>query len=201
VMSGELNGGAQRRSEAWTPARSVRGSVRLLEEIAFNWRSKYVLRPAVVRWAELDPAHCSVRVRRQFRWGALRGRVGENCGATSEQQRPNTREHQAPSGTRRRSQALREPTLRNLQNLHPRFKSGRRLHFPKPFPRFPQYLRPTSTSCCSERRSSCSELPAVEFCKSLHRAELSERDPNEEEVPRTSVGSRVSCFSQVVLAE
>jgi len=46
----------------------------------------------------------------------------------SEQQRPNTREDRASSETRRRSQALRLTTLYGLQNLHPRFKSGRRLH-------------------------------------------------------------------------
>ena len=48
-------------------------------------------------------------------------------GATSEQRRPNNRENRASSGTRRRSQALRNTTLYGLQNLHPRFKSGRRL--------------------------------------------------------------------------
>ena len=52
-----------------------------------------------------------------------------NFGATSEQRRPNTTENQASSGTRRRSQALRVTTLYGLQNLHPRFKSGRRLQF------------------------------------------------------------------------
>jgi hypothetical protein len=52
-----------------------------------------------------------------------------SVGATSEQQRPNTAENQAPSRTRRRSQALRITTLYGLQNLHPRFKSGRRLQF------------------------------------------------------------------------
>ena len=55
--------------------------------------------------------------------------LGRVFGATSEQQRPNTREDQASSGTRRRSQASRSTTLYGLQNLHPRFKSGRRLHF------------------------------------------------------------------------
>ena len=53
-----------------------------------------------------------------------------NFGATLEQQRPNTRENQASSGTRRRSQASRLTTLYGLQNLHPRFKSGRRLQIP-----------------------------------------------------------------------
>ena len=48
-------------------------------------------------------------------------------GATSEQQRPNNRENLASAGTRRRSQPLRMTTLYGLQNLHPRFKSGRRL--------------------------------------------------------------------------
>ena len=45
-----------------------------------------------------------------------------NFGTTSEQRRPNTTENQAPSRTRRRSQALRITTLYGLQNIHPRFK-------------------------------------------------------------------------------
>ena len=48
-------------------------------------------------------------------------------GATSEQQRPNIREDQASSGTRRRSQASVSTTLYGLQNLHRRFESARRL--------------------------------------------------------------------------
>ena len=51
---------------------------------------------------------------------------------TSEQLRSNNAQtpgkNRASSGTRRRGQALRKPTLYGLQNLHPRFKSGRRLH-------------------------------------------------------------------------
>jgi len=53
--------------------------------------------------------------------------VNECFGATSEQRRPNTTENRASSSTRRRSQALRNRTLYGLQNLDPRFKSGRRL--------------------------------------------------------------------------
>jgi hypothetical protein len=49
-----------------------------------------------------------------------------DVGAISEQQRPNTTENRAPSRTRRRSQALPKATQYGLQNLHPRFKSGRR---------------------------------------------------------------------------
>jgi hypothetical protein len=61
--------------------------------------------------------------------GELTTEWGRVFGATSEQQRPNSRENRASSGTRRRSQALLKATLYGLQNLHPRFKSGRRLHF------------------------------------------------------------------------
>jgi hypothetical protein len=53
--------------------------------------------------------------------------TGVNFGATSEQHRPNTAQNRTPSGTRRRSRASRLRTLYGLQNLHPRFKSGRRL--------------------------------------------------------------------------
>ena len=42
-------------------------------------------------------------------------------------QHPNTTENWASSGTRRRSQASRSITLYGLHNLHPRFKSWRRL--------------------------------------------------------------------------
>jgi hypothetical protein len=45
-------------------------------------------------------------------------------GATSEQQRPNSRENRASSGARRRSQALRNATLYGLQNLHPGSNPG-----------------------------------------------------------------------------
>jgi hypothetical protein len=61
--------------------------------------------------------------------GELTTEWGRVFGATSEQQRPNSRENRASSGTRRRSQALLKATLYGLQNLHPRFKSGRRLQF------------------------------------------------------------------------
>ena len=60
-------------------------------------------------------------------WTSANVGTAMNFGATSEQQRPNTTENPGSSGTRRRSQALRNTTLYGLQNLHPRFKSGRRL--------------------------------------------------------------------------
>jgi IstB-like ATP binding protein len=52
------------------------------------------------------------------------------------QTRPNTTENRLVPRTRRQDQPSGKGTLRNLQNLHPRFKSGRRLHFPVRIQRF-----------------------------------------------------------------
>ena len=52
------------------------------------------------------------------------GGAGVDFGATSEQERPNTTENQASSGTRRRSQASLSTTLWCLQDLHPRSNPG-----------------------------------------------------------------------------
>ena len=57
----------------------------------------------------------------------LCGGSAGRSGATSEQQRPSNREDRAPSGTRRRSQALATTALYGLQTSIPRFKCGRRL--------------------------------------------------------------------------
>src|SRR5687768_8251191 len=64
-----------------------------------------------------------------------------NFGATSEQQRPNTIENQAPSGTRRRSQALRITTPLNLQKLHPRSNPGGASKILKKFARLVVFRR------------------------------------------------------------
>ena len=42
---------------------------------------------------------------------------------------PNTRQNGGAGGTKDQHETTRCPTPLNLQNLHPRFKSGRRLHF------------------------------------------------------------------------
>ena len=47
-----------------------------------------------------------------------------------EQCRPNTRQKQLAPRTRKQGEPSRTGTSRNLQNLHPRFKSGRRLQIP-----------------------------------------------------------------------
>ena len=89
-----------------------------------------------------------------------------SVGAASEQQRPNTSENQASSGTRRRSQALRLTTPDGLQNLHPRFKSGRRLHFPQNFRVF--WREPALACHCLLLRKVLELLltPKSDFCTS-----------------------------------
>jgi len=91
-----------------------------------SWSSRSTEGPASVR-SRAD----RLSTAREDGWTVSSARRchGQRFGATAEQQRPNTRENQAPSGIRRRRQALRITTLCGLQNLHPRFKSGRRLHF------------------------------------------------------------------------
>jgi hypothetical protein len=101
----------------------------------------------------------------QAKEGLTMGQVG--FGATSEQQHPNTTENRASSGTRRRSQARGNTTLYGLQNLDPRFKSGRRL----------QILSSNSTECAPAPQSDASQLDygglqivdghVVASCKSL----------------------------------
>jgi transposase-like protein len=100
-----------------------------------------------------------------------------NFGATSEQERPNTREDRASSGTRRRSQALPKATLYGLQNLHPRFKSGRRLHLSR------EKSRDRDSACARGRFLIAPKSPRIRSAlrratpvKSLQRAELSARD-------------------------
>jgi hypothetical protein len=62
-------------------------------------------------------------------------RVAQNAGPKASREsrpirdhnRPNTVEHRGLASTRRQDKPVSLTTPRNLQNLHPRFKSGRRL--------------------------------------------------------------------------
>jgi hypothetical protein len=55
--------------------------------------------------------------------------ANENFSPTSVQERPNTTENRGVLETREQDDSTTCRTRRSLQNLHPRFKSGRRLQF------------------------------------------------------------------------
>jgi hypothetical protein len=59
-----------------------------------------------------------------------RSALGNNLGTTWEQLRPNTRENGGAGPTSKQDESTRWTSRPCLQNLHPRFKSGRRLQIP-----------------------------------------------------------------------